>query len=118
MQTESTRTIQRPDEEIDSLMEEFDRIDEAIGGFLVAEARRGRRGNGVRPSARWLRARIRDWCRTAQADGAFESELVATTEMALRQLEDHLLVPLAIDLMDQAQQGPRLRNHSDRRRIG
>jgi hypothetical protein len=117
MQTESTRLIDSPEEEIDSLMEEFDRVDEAVGDFLVVEAKRSDGADSVHPSAQWLRARLREWCHIASATRLFREEVLAATEHALGQLPDHLLVPLAIDLMA-ARLSERQRNYRRRRRAG
>lgn len=94
-------------EEIDSLMREFDRVDHALGAYLLARARSEGTQDEARPGAQWLRGKIDDWCHDARTTVLFSHELVATAELALGQMDDELLVPLAIELMKQAQRSDR-----------
>lgn len=90
----------RVQSEVDQLIEKVEAVDLALGSHLLHVLVTD--GDFAFMPLTWWRARILTWCVRPSTRRAFGREVADSTEMAMRQLDDHLLASLAHDLLRRA----------------
>lgn len=92
--------VLRVQSEVDQLVEKMEAVDLALGSHLLHDLL-VETGFPSMPLT-WWRTRILTWCTRSSTRRAFGREVVDSTGMALRQLDDHLLASLVHDLLRRA----------------
>lgn len=88
--------------EIDRLVEEMEAVDNALGAHLADVMRRRVRQRQSVPPLDYMRLQIKAWCAAAARRGAHNGDVLATTLMAVDQMERDDLAALVRSLIRDA----------------